>query len=144
MDLPPLKEEQVLAWADAYFAAHGKWPGQKSGPIPGTQESWSAVAVAMYAGCRGFRRRTSLAQLLVWRRGARSRIRLPRLGARQILAWAREYLKETGRRPNSRSGPIAQSPGETWMAVDNALRKGSRGLPGGSSLAQLLRKYGLK
>ena len=45
--LPELSEEQVLAWADAYFAAQGKWPTENSGPIPGTKETWSAVAAAM-------------------------------------------------------------------------------------------------
>jgi hypothetical protein len=36
-------------------------------------------------------------------------------------------------------GPIADAPiGTSWRQVDNALRLGLRGLPGGSSLAQLL------
>ncbi len=34
--------------------------------------------------------------------------------------------------------------GSTWMAVHQALTKGVRGLPGGSSLAKLLRQHGLK
>src|SRR5205807_6431475 len=33
---------------------------------------------------------------------------------------------------------IARSAGGTWAAVDHALRVGLRGLPGGSSLSQLL------
>ena len=37
--LPPLTEKQILAWADSYFAAQGKWPGAKSGPIAGTRET---------------------------------------------------------------------------------------------------------
>src|SRR5262249_44024200 len=36
------------------------------------------------------------------------------------------------------SGPIAEAKGETWMMVHVALRRGKRGLPGGSSLARLL------
>jgi hypothetical protein len=37
-----------------------------------------------------------------------------------------------------RHGPIAEAPGETWLAVNHALRRGSRGLQGGASLAELL------
>jgi len=36
-------------------------------------------------------------------------------------------------------GPVEAGPlGTTWRQIDNALRLGLRGLPGGSSLAQLL------
>src|SRR5262249_8328736 len=36
------------------------------------------------------------------------------------------------------SGPIPESPGETWRAVEAALHNGGRGFKGGSSLAQFL------
>jgi hypothetical protein len=62
----------------------------------------------------------------------------------QILQWAREYRKRTKRWPTIRSGPIIGSRGETWWNVDSALRLGLRGLPAGSSLAQLLEEdYGI-
>ena len=142
--LPPLDEEQILAWADACFAAQGKWPTIDSGPIAGTGETWGNVAKAMWTGGRGLRRRCSLAQLLTQRRGARNNKYLPPLKEEQILAWARATFKTTGRLPIACSAPIAQSPQETWQAVDTALKRGNRGLPGGSSLAKLLRKHGLK
>jgi len=34
-----LSSKQILAWADAHFVAHGKWPTAKSGPIAGTRET---------------------------------------------------------------------------------------------------------
>ncbi len=77
-------------------------------------------------------------------RGVRNRTFPPPLNEQKILTWARGHLKATGRWPSHQSGPIAKSPGETWCAVDQALRKGRRGLRGGSSLARLLRKHGLK
>ncbi len=135
---PPLSEEQILAWADAYFAAQGKWPSGDSGPIPGTTETWAAVASAIRAAGRGLRCRSSLAQLLARRRGARNRKRLPPLTEQRILAWAGAHLKATGRWPTCNDGPITQSPGDTWGGVDQALSNGHRGLPGGSSLAKLL------
>ena len=43
--------------------------------------------------------------------------------------------------PNNQSGPILEAPGDTWVAIDKALRHGNRGLPGGSSLFQLLNQH---
>jgi hypothetical protein len=36
------------------------------------------------------------------------------------------------------SGEIPEAPGEDWRAVNFALYRGFRGLPGGNSLAKLL------
>ena len=57
---------------------------------------------------------------------------------RSSLTWADAHHDRTGRWPNDVSGPIAEAPDETWHAVNSALRKGSRGLRGGLSLARLL------
>ena len=141
---PHLSEKQILAWADAYFAAQGKWPTRESGPIAGTRETWCSVSVALKTGGRGLRRSCSLAQLLAKRRGVRNRLRPPPLKEKQILAWAQACFKATRRWPSASSGPVAQSSGDTWCAIDNALTNGKRGLRGRSSLATLLRKHGLK
>ena len=61
-----------------------------------------------------------------------------RLTIQRILAWAAAHHRSTGKWPNLRTGPIDASPGERWLAVDTALRKGYRGLVGDSSLARLL------
>ena len=66
---PTLNQEQILAWADAFFAATGKWPNKDSGPIEGAEETWNAIADAMQRGGRGLRRRLTLPQLLAERRG---------------------------------------------------------------------------
>src|SRR5262249_54787237 len=63
---------------------------------------------------------------------------VPRLTRTAILRWARRHRRRTGRWPTAASGPVARAPGETWQAVDTALRAGRRGLPGGSSLVKLL------
>src|SRR5262245_5533659 len=56
----------------------------------------------------------------------------------QILAWADDWHERVGRWPHDHSGKIPGSIGENWRKVSNALRLGLRGLPGKSSLAQLL------
>src|SRR5437764_440354 len=60
------------------------------------------------------------------------------LSLREVLTWASAYRESTGKWPTKRAGDIPGSFGETWAAVDAALRDGTRGFPGGSSLAQLL------
>jgi hypothetical protein len=56
----------------------------------------------------------------------------------QILKWADAFYLRSFEWPHFNSGPVTGTGGETWSAVDAALRHGFRGLPGGSSLARLL------
>ena len=62
-----------------------------------------------------------------------------RLTEAQILAWADAHYQRTGLWPTATDGPITDVPGQTWQAVDMALRLGLHGLPGGDSLRRLLR-----
>jgi hypothetical protein len=64
----------------------------------------------------------------------------PTLTTDLILGWADAYHGRTGRWPRILSGPIPESPGDTWRSVDGALRAGVRGLPPGGSLPRLLRE----
>jgi hypothetical protein len=54
----------------------------------------------------------------------------------EILRWADTYRASAGKWPTKAGGAIVGTIGETWLGVDNALRVGLRGLPGGSSLAR--------
>jgi hypothetical protein len=135
-DLPV---EQILAWADECFARTGEWPHMTNEVIPGTvDETWRKVAYYLQRGSRGLPGGVTLYQLLAERRGVRNAVRPPPLTVEQILAWADAYYQATGTWPKTESGAIEQAPGETWHAADAALRVGCRGLPGGSSLADLL------
>ena len=57
------------------------------------------------------------------------------------LEVADEHKATSGMWPTLTSGTIAGTEKETWSMVDAALRQGQRGLPGGSSLAQLLEEH---
>src|SRR6266568_4544631 len=59
----------------------------------------------------------------------------------QILAWADDYHERTGNWPRKDRGRIPSTLDETWLGVDLALRRAGRGLPGGSSLAQVLAEW---
>jgi hypothetical protein len=63
-----------------------------------------------------------------------------RLRIAEIVAWGNEHVCRTGRWPNRNSGPVRGVHGLKWSIVDDALKRGNRGLPGGSSLAKLLRR----
>jgi hypothetical protein len=63
----------------------------------------------------------------------------PLLSEAQILAWARAYRRQRGRWPSAESPPVGLPDGESWKHLDNCLRRGRRGLTGGSSLSRLLR-----
>jgi hypothetical protein len=64
--------------------------------------------------------------------------RRPPLTVAQILSWADAHFDRTGRWPSEESGPVRGRRGETWVALDRALRRGLRGLPGGTTLPRLL------
>jgi hypothetical protein len=64
----------------------------------------------------------------------------PTLTVERILSWADAYKARTGNWPRVQSGLIQGSALETWWAVDLALRRGWRGLPGGDNLPGLLRR----
>ena len=63
----------------------------------------------------------------------RSKLSIPK-----ILKWADQHHARTGRWPTSRDEWVNGVTGERWSAIHEALRRGLRGLPGGSSLHQLL------
>lgn len=67
-----------------------------------------------------------------------AKTRKRQLRPEDILAWATRHRETAGHWPSRTSGDIPGTFGVTWAAVDAALRNGTRGLPGGSSLAQLL------
>jgi hypothetical protein len=141
-DLPRLSYKQILAWADAHYARTGSWPTLDSGPIhDACGETWSAVSTALVDGLRGLPGGSSLARLLAKHRGVRNRKDLPKLRIATIVSWADAYYRRTGTWPKHISGPIPEAPGETWAGMEAALKVGLRGLPGGSSLFQLLHQY---
>jgi hypothetical protein len=141
LPVPPLTVAEILAWADAYRARKGRFPHAFSGAIPeaplGT--NWRQVDNALRYGLRGLAGGASLAQFLAEHRGHRNIQRLPRLTDARIVRWAVAWKRRTGDWPLIGSGSIPESTaGDTWKAVDIALRQGLRGLRPGRSLPQLL------
>jgi hypothetical protein len=95
---------------------------------------------ALSKGLRGLAPGSSLAKLLEERGKKRNKGNLPPFTKNQILAWADAHRRRTGKYPSVDSGPIAEAPNETWRIVQSALVFGNRGLPGGDSLAGLIKR----
>lgn len=143
MALPPFTIEQILEWADEHCRRTGDWPTSSAGVISeAPSETWAKVNKALQLGLRGLSaEHGSLVKLLSSRRARRNRAAPPTLTERQILAWADEHYRRTRTWPTRRQGGVEEAPGETWSAIDAALARGNRGLPGGSSLPSLLAKH---
>ncbi len=138
---PTITVEQILAWADEHYAENnGTWPLERSGRVAGTDETWIGISSALKRGNRGLSSGGSLAKLLQEHRGKRNQGDLHSLTVKQILAWADEVYARTGKYPTNKSDRVAGTE-ETWKRLDDALKKGLRGLPSGSSLAKLLKEH---
>jgi len=138
-NLLPLTVEQILVWADAHKKATDKWPQMNSGQIMGTDETWFGINGALSLGRRGLPSGMSLPKLLAKHRAVRNKQALPPLQIEQIMAWADAHKTATGSWPTRNSGQVMDTE-ETWARIDGSLQKGVRGLPGGSSLAKLLKQ----
>jgi len=104
-------------------------------------ETWCAVNQALRSGFRGLPGGTTLAQLLIDELNAHNPFKQLPLDEQTILKWADEHHERTGLWPTVASGRLPNSRGENWKNINKALDEGFRGMPGGSSLAQLLAKH---
>src|SRR4029077_50708 len=84
---------------------------------------------------------SSLTRILAEHRGFRNIHGLPGFSAKTVCAWADAHYERLGRWPTADSGSIPEAPGETWMSVENALRRGTRGFRKRSSLPKLLARF---
>ena len=138
-DLPKLNLQWILSRADEYKESKGNWPNAKSGPIAGTDETWGSINAALSMGLRGLAGESSLAKLLAKKRGLRVTANLAALTVDWILARADDHKKLVGKWPKVQSGKILGFE-ETWSSVNACLSEGLRGLPGGTTLAKLLKR----
>jgi hypothetical protein len=139
---PELNYERILAWADAFHAASGRWPTAHCGAVADAErETWSAIDRSLKEGVRGLPGGESLCSFLAAHRRARNKRRTRPLRVEQILAWADAFHAAHGGWPHTGSGLVEQASGETWQAIDSALKKSGRGLDTRISLARLLLEH---
>ena len=96
---------------------------------------------ALREGFRGLPGGSSLRLVLGRRVGVRT-VLGGVLTEEMILAWADTHHTATGKWPTFHSPEVIAAVGRKWAGVDQALRRGLRGLPGGDSLRELLARHG--
>lgn len=141
-DLRPLTLRQIESWALEYFKGKGKWPSLYSGSayLP-DGEKWRNINTALMFGRRGQPEGGSLAKLVKERLEPKYGAAKPLLSVGEILSWADEHFKRTGKWPNAASGQVCAAPKRKWSGVNTFLRHEAKGRPGGSSLAKLIAKH---
>jgi hypothetical protein len=136
----PLTIAAILAWADAHKARTGTWPRLMDSKTDLSHGyTWRIIDVALRHRRHGLPGGDSLPQLLARERGVRNPRGKPLLTEDTILDWVKAYHQRTGNWPRTTSGAI-KGVDEYWQRIDIALRAGTRGLPGGSSLRLLLQR----
>lgn len=133
-----LTHSDILTWVDEFHANRGRWPHEDDGVVENRGMTWNAVSLALERGYHHLPGGTTLAEFLRIHRGVRNIGNLPRLKIAEILRWVDDYHQRTGHWPNVESGEIPGTVQESWLTVDESLRRGVRGVKGGSSLARLL------
>jgi hypothetical protein len=138
---PDLTREQIIDWARSHQLRTGEWPTRESGQVPSAPDvSWSTVWRTLRRGGTHLPGGESLRDLLrkefsIWSsRGNRP------LTPALILKWADEHHSRTGKWPVVMSGQIPRQT-HTWAAINEALKHGRCGLPGGTSVAKFLRQH---
>ena len=135
---------QYVQWADDHFRRRGSWPNQKSRQMEAGAAGnmdWNRELFETDDG--------AFQDLRPWPicwpniENARNKANLSPLDEQQILKWAQDHFRSTGKLPTQSDREVADAPGETWPTMDAGVRVGRRGLPAGSSLSDLLKKAGM-
>jgi hypothetical protein len=132
----------IKKWARQHFEYTGRWPAKESGQVFGQGElTWKAVDRMLRRGGQGLRGGSSLMQVVKASGGTyNTRKKRPGLTVKQILEWADSHHMRTGEWPTRDSGPVLDAPDIAWGTIEKRLRRGDDTLPGGSSLAMLLKE----
>lgn len=125
-----ITEDDIAKECQSFFKSHKRWPTEKSGQCKlGT---WAQVNQALKVGGRGLAGGDSLSQLK-----KRLGFEAPDLTLAEIKASIRGHLQAFGSYPRHDTPEKSNLGGSTWASINLALRRGYRGLQGGSSLAKL-------
>lgn len=127
--------DQIKKTGEDYRKQYGKYPFVRSKePVPGMpNETWGGINAALRHGCRGLPGGSSLAILFDKKKDD--------FTIDQIKKAGEEFKKQYGKYPFITSKELVPGlPNENWSIINDALRHGFRGLPGGSSLSKLFNK----
>jgi hypothetical protein len=142
-----LTDEQILERAMEHMSKTGKLPviysGKVHGGLPG--DTWADYHLWLKFQMKGLTAGMSLPRFLSLNTGAPYKYRKDELTEDFISERVNDYKIRTGYWPKHTSGKVhGGADGDTWAVYHHSLSRGKRGLPGGSSLADLLdRRFGV-
>ncbi len=148
--LAPLREiteAGIIAAAERFRSVHGRLPSNRVlERVPELRNlSWRAIDGLARRGSCGLTPGSSLRTILAPIRpnGQRSallgKLKKPPLDEKAIETAAFEHLHAYGKVPsNSSREPLSGLPGESWSAIDEAGRKGQRGLAKGRTVTEIV------
>ena len=148
-DLPSLSEKIIVQWVEQHIAKYERKPKQLTGVVEFASGgykgiTWLAINTVLDKGGRGFSGGSSLAELIKKKFGIQNRADLPDFSEEKIIQWIQQYFQKYGKSPTNKSKLVEfaeeEHRGTTWGAIDSALSKGARGLPGGSTLSQFIKE----
>ena len=126
--------------AREFFRQHGELPSARTkGPVPGMpRTTWCAIHNAALEGVRGFKKPTSLPQILAPLKKELGLV--PHLTEGKIRRAVREYHRLYGKFPSQLSEePVPGIPNETWRTIDHAGWRGAKGLKKGTTLSSIVK-----
>ena len=133
--LPLIPLDEILNYADLWYEEHGEWPKKSSGLVgDGTELTWNDINNQ----CSRKEYNSSLANLLLEKRGVRHHLAQKKLSIELIISWAKHHFQETRSWPTFKSGNVLADPSENWGAIRSSLVQGNRGLPSGLSIEKVL------
>lgn len=119
-----------------FYDKNGKYPNVKSADKTSFGLKWPSISRYLKHGCRGLEDGSSLSQLVEEISGIPNSHRL-KLTEKMIKNEIISFYSKFGKYPTSQSKENKPF-GSTWMSINGALRSGSRGLEGDSSLYKLV------
>jgi superfamily II DNA or RNA helicase len=149
-----LTEEGIIKAAFEQFEKTGEWPTTRDtkSKIPGLPgDNWAAISAACHKGYRNLKKGRTLAKILEPIKLLHgSKVKGGLLTVEKIGNAAIEHYEKTREWPTCRdtTSKIPHLPGDNWSVIDQAGRKGGRGLEKGLTLTEILKpikeRYGFK
>ena len=145
--LEPFTTVIIKDWVSKFIKKYGRKPTANDGIIEFTKSgydniTWATLDSAFNKGSRGLIGQSSLAEFIKENFGIKNHNYPPPISLYYLDVWIKKYMNLHGRKPIVQSGIVefvdGQYKGITWAAINSALQKGRRGLPGGISLPQYI------
>lgn len=141
LNMSIMTEAQIIAAADKYFEKYGLYPTFKDKhaseffDVSDAPKTWAGVQSLMRIGGRGLPGNNTLANLLD-SSGRRISQRCRPMTEDDVINAMKKFYFDFDRFPRQTDGDASKYFGrqETWSSVNQCLRKGLRGLTGGSSI----------